>query len=49
VRFQVPRMMTVMTVFFWDVTACNFLVISTVISRICITSAMWEYLFIRNV
>jgi len=49
VRFQVPRMMTVMIMFFWDVTARNFLVMSTVVSRICITSATWEYLFIRNV
>jgi len=30
VRFQVPMMMTAMIMVFWDVTTCNFLVITTV-------------------
>ena len=48
-KFQVPMMMTVMIMVFLDVTTCNFLVITTVSIRICITSERWEYLFIRNV
>jgi len=30
VRFQVPIMMTAMIMVFWDVTTCNFLVLTTV-------------------
>jgi len=48
-RFQVLMMMTVIITFFCDVSARNFLVITTVNNRICTTSARWEYLFIRNV
>jgi len=29
-RFQVPMMMTVMIMVFWDMTTCNFLVITAV-------------------